>query len=307
MRHLLSEGLRAALLLAVTLPACHPQAPPPPAVEPAYAAEHARWHAARIEALRAPQGWLALAGLYWLQPGEYRLGADPSADIVFPAGAPAEVGVLALADGRVRLRLAPGVDATIRGEAIHDVVLRSDVDPAQPADRVELGDRFTFLVIARGDRLGLRLYDHQAEERREFTGIATFALDPAWLIRARFEPLATPRTIEHPTVLGTVQPAQVPGTAVFTVDGQEHRLTPILEHGPGGDSLLFVFSDRTSGRETYHGGRFLLAELPQDGTVLLDFNRAHNPPCAFTAYATCPVPLAENRLPFPVPAGEKTP
>lgn len=307
MRHLLSDGLRAALLLAVILPACRPQAPPPPAVDPAYAADHARWHAARIEALRAPQGWLALAGLYWLQPGEYRLGADPGADIVFPAGAPAEVGVLALADGRVRLRLAPGVDAQIRGEPIRDVVLRSDVDPAQPADRVELGDRFTFLVIARGDRLGLRLYDHEAEERREFTGIATFALDPAWSIRARFEPLATPRTLEHPTVLGTVQPAQVPGTAVFTVDGQEHRLTPILEHGPGGDSLLFVFSDRTSGRETYHGGRFLLAELPQDGAVLLDFNRAHNPPCAFTAYATCPVPLAENRLPFPVPAGEKTP
>ncbi|WAS89934.1 DUF1684 domain-containing protein [Nannocystis punicea] len=291
----------------MTVPACRPHAPPPAAVEPAYAADHARWHAARIEALRAPQGWLALAGLYWLRDGEYRLGADPGADIVFPAGAPRDVGVLALAGGRVHLRLAPGVDARVRGEAVTDVVLRSDVDPAQPPDRVELGDRFTFLVIARGERLGLRLYDTQSSERREFTGIATFALDPAWVIRARFEPLATPRTIEHPTVLGTVQPAQVPGTAVFTVDGQEHRLTPILEHGPAGDSLLFVFGDRTSGRETYHGGRFLLADLPRDGAVQLDFNRAHNPPCAFTAYATCPIPLAENRLPFAIPAGEKTP
>jgi len=302
MRHALRD-----ICFALALTACRPHAGPPAAVEPAFAADHARWHAERLAALRAPQGWLALAGLYWLQDGDYRLGADPAADIVFPAGAPREVGTLALADRQVRLRVAAGVDARVRGQPIADILLRSDVDPLQPADRVELGERFTFLIIARGDRLGLRLYDIASPERREFAGIATFALDPAWVIRARFEALATPRTIEHPTVLGTVQPAEVPGVAVFTVDGHEHRLTPILEHGPGGDDLLFVFSDRTSGRETYHGGRFLLAELPRDGEVVLDFNRAHNPPCAFTAHATCPVPLAENRLPLAIHAGEKTP
>ncbi|MCY1058129.1 DUF1684 domain-containing protein [Nannocystis sp. SCPEA4] len=305
MRHVLRDISLALALTAAA--ACHRHPAPPAAVEPAYAAEHARWHAERIAALRAPQGWLALAGLYWLQDGDYRLGADPAADIVFPEGAPSAVGTLTLADQQVRLRVAAGVDARVRGQPVTDLVLRSDVDPAQPADRVELGDRFTFLIIARGARLGLRLYDGASEERREFAGIATFALDPAWVIRARFEPLATPRTIEHPTVLGTVQPAEVPGVAVFTLAGREHRLTPILEHAPGGDALLFVFSDQTSGHETYHGGRFLLAEPPQGGELVLDFNRAHNPPCAFTAFATCPVPLAENRLPLAIHAGEKTP
>jgi uncharacterized protein (DUF1684 family) len=306
MRHVLKPI--CAIALALSVAACRPSAAPPAALDPAYEAAHAAWRAERLAALRAPQGWLALAGLFWLRDGDYRLGADPSADNVFPAGAPPEVGTLTLADQQVRLRLAPGVDARLRGQPIGDVVLRSDVDPAQPADRVELGGRFTFLVIARGDRLGFRLYDADAPERREFAGIDHYPLDPAWRIAARFEPLAAPRTIEHPTALGTVQPAEVPGVAVFVVDGRQHRLTPILEHDPDGDRLLFVFGDRTSGRETYKGGRFLLADLPAaDGTVVLDFNRAINPPCAFTAYATCPIPLAENQSPLAITAGEKAP
>ncbi len=119
-------------------------------------------------------------------------------------------------------------------------------------------------------------------------------------------PFTPPRKIDHPTVLGTVQPAEVPGVARFTVAGNEYRLTPILESGPAGDELLFVFRDGTSGAETYAAGRFLVAAMPKDGVVELDFNRAHNPPCAFTPYATCPLPLPENRLALRIPAGEKT-
>lgn len=265
------------------------------------------WRATRLAALRGEQGWLALAGLHWLGPGAHRLGADPGADIVFPAGAPAEVGTLTLRGGEIHLQVAPGVDARLNGAPITATDLHTDADPARPADRVQLGARFTFLVIARGERLGLRIYDRESPARREFTGITHFPARPAWRVQARFEPFTPPRRIDHPTAIGTVQPAEVPGVAVFTVESREYRLTPILEHGPDGPELLFVFRDRTSGVETYTGGRFLIARMPEDGVVELDFNRAHNPPCAFTEYATCPLPLAENRLALRVEAGEKTP
>ena len=125
-------------------------------------------------------------------------------------------------------------------------------------------------------------------------------------MQGRFEPFASPRTVDHPTVLGTTQRAELPGVVVFTLAGQTLRLTPMLQHGPRGDELLFVFRDRSSGGETYAGGRFLVAAPAVDGLVLLDFNRAHNPPCAFTPYATCPLPLPENRLPVAIAAGEQT-
>jgi uncharacterized protein len=210
-------------------------------------------------------------------------------------------------DGQVRLRVATGVDARVAGQPVTELALRSDVDPALPADRVQLGERFTFLILARGDRLALRLYDAESPARREFTGVDAFPLAGSWRIDARFEPHASPRTIDQPTVLGISQRAESPGIAVFTHAGRSLRLTPIVQHGPHGDELLFVFRDLTSGAETYPGGRFLIAEPPRDGVVRLDFNLAHNPPCAFTPHATCPLPLPENRLAIRVEAGEKTP
>lgn len=286
---------------------CHPAAAAACSTCGQYEAEVAAWRAERIAALRAEQGWLALAGLFWLAEGEQSLGAVPGVDIEFPAGAPAAIGSVRRTGAVVSLRVAPGVDARLDGAPITEVVLRSDADPQRPPDRVHIGERFTFLIVARGDRLGLRLYDSEAPGRRMFAGIPAFPVAPEWRIQARFEAYAQPRTIEHPTVLGTVQPAEVPGVAVFSIAGQEHRLTPIRESGPDGESLLFVFRDLTSGSGTYAGGRFLLAAPAKDGYVELDFNRAHNPPCAFTPYATCPVPLPENRLPVRVTAGEQLP
>ena len=294
-------------MTGMSMTGCHRPLQPECSTCGEYEASILAWRAERIAALRAEQGWLALAGLYWLGEGEHRLGSDPGADLVFPAGAPAAIGSLRLQAGEVSLHVAPGVDARIGGAAVTDIVLRSDVAPSQPPDRVHIGERFTFFIIARGERLGVRLYDEASPGRREFAGIDAFPVASEWRIAARFEAYPTPREIEHPTVLGTVQAAQVPGVAVFSIAGREHRLTPILESGPGGQELLFVFRDQTSGVETYMGGRFLIAALAQDGTVLLDFNTAHNPPCAFTPYATCPVPLAENRLPIRIEAGEKVP
>jgi hypothetical protein len=282
---------------------CHPPAPAACSSCAQYEAEIAAWRAERIAALRADQGWLALAGLFWLAEGEHSLGTRPGVDIEFPAGAPPEIGTLRRQGDEISLRVAPGVDARIDGAQVREVVLRSDAAPLHKPDRVQLGARFTFLIVARGDRLGLRLYDTEAPGRAEFAGIPAFPIAPEWRVQARFEAYAQPRTIEHPTVLGTVQAAEVPGVAVFSIAGQEHRLTPIRE----GEQLLFVFRDLTSAAETYPGGRFLLAGPVKDGIVELDFNRAHNPPCAFTAYATCPVPLPENRLPVRVAAGELLP
>ena len=308
--------LAAILLLAACRPPAEPDCgdclemapgPAPPAPTD-LAAETRRWHDERIAGLRGDTSWLTLAGLWWLDEGEHRLGSAETADLVFPAGAPAQIGTLTRTGREIRLRLAPGVDARIGDDPITDRVLRSDADPTQPADRVQLGERFTLLILARGDRLGVRLYDRDAATRREFTGVPTFPVSDAWRVTARLEPFPQPRKIDHPTVLGTAMPADSPGVVVFTVAGREHRLTPILERGPHGQELLFVFRDLTSGKQTYAGGRFLVAELPApDNTVVLDFNRAHNPPCAFTPYATCPVPLPENRLAIPIDAGEQTP
>lgn len=306
---------RARVVLVGVLASCAPR--PGPAPErpcpgcTAYEAELSTWRARRADDLRAEQGWLALAGLYWLSDGTHRLGADPRSDIVFPPGAPADIGTVTLAGGEVHLHVADGVDARVAPEPalspvpVRDIALRSDADPDVPADRVALGDRFTFMIIARGGRLGVRIYDRDAPPRRDFAGLDWFPVDPRWRIAARFEPYVPPQQIDHPTVVGTPQKAVVPGVAVFTLAGREHRLTPILEHSPDGDQLLFVFSDETSGRDTYRGGRFLLTGLAVDGALELDFNRAVNPPCAFTAYATCPTPLRDNHLPLPVDAGEK--
>ena len=290
----------------LTLGACHPPAPPQCSDCAAHEAEIAGWRAQRLAELGGEQGWLALAGLYWLREGEHRLGAAPDADIVFPAGAPAEVGTLTVQAGLVQLHVAPGVDARIADAKITDMALRSDVDPSQPAQRVTIAGRFTFLILARGDRLGLRLYDRDSPERTHFAGIESYPVAERWRVTARFEPYPTPRLVDHPTVIGTTK-AEIPGVAIFTIDGVERRLTPILEHGPAGDELLFVFRDLTSEAETYPGGRFLITGSPRAGALMLDFNRAHNPPCAFTPYATCPLPLPENRLGVRVDAGEKTP
>lgn len=295
-------------LIGVLLAACRAAPPETRCAEcDEYATSLQTWREERLAGLRGPQGWLALAGLRWLEDGEYRLGADPAADIVFPEGAPATIGTLTRRGGEVRLRVAAGVDARSEGRAIEEIGLRSDADPSRPADRVQIGGRFTFVVIARGERLALRWYDAESPERKEFAGIEAFPVAARWRVRARFEAFAAPRTIEHPTVVGTGQTAEIPGVAVFSIDGREHRLTPILERGAAGPELLFVFSDATRGVETYRGGRFLVVPLPRGEALELDFNRAHNPPCAFTPYATCPVPREENHLPVRVEAGEKTP
>jgi len=249
-----------------------------------YQSEIAGWRRAREVALKADGGWLSVAGLFWLHEGANRFGKDASNDVVLPDGA-AQAGVFDLHQAKVTVAM----DGRTR-----------EVAP-DSADVIKAG-RLNLFVIKRGDRYGIRLKDPDSQYRREFHGIEYFPADERYRVTARF--VAERRTIPILNILGQTEPSECPGYAVFRLNGQELRLYPILEE-PGAQKLFFIFRDQTAGKETYGAGRFLYSGLPKDGKVVLDFNQAYNPPCAFTDYATCPLPPEENRLPVRIEAGEK--
>jgi hypothetical protein len=249
-------------------------------------AEWEEWKAARLARLRAERGWLAVTGLHWLEPGENRVPGLP--------------GTFTLRDGRVELAAAPGDGYALPGGTVERRVLVSDAEPAP--DVLSLGPGRFLQVLARGGRRALRTWDAAAPARRDFPGIVTFPFDPAWVVEARWEPFDPPRRVVVQDVIGMDSWKEVPGRALFAVDGRGLALEPTRD----GAGLAFVFRDATAGRETYGAGRFLSAAAPRDGKVILDFNRAVNPPCAFTPFATCPLPRPENVLPVRVTAGERS-
>lgn len=253
----------------------------------------------RVERLTAADGWLTLVGLHFLNEGENRIGSAPGNEIVLPHG-PGLLGTARLEQGRVRLTLAPGVPAKIDGREIGVADLRPE-EPGPPTI-VTIGT-LGFYLIERGGKLAVRVKDSAARRRVEFAGIDYFPVDPRWRIEAHWVPFARSRQIPIVNILGQTGPALVPGKAVFTHEGQTYELLAIDEGL--NEPLFFVISDATSGRETYGAARFVYAERPRGETIVLDFNLAYNPPCAFTPFATCPLPPKENRLPFAVTAGEK--
>jgi len=263
----------------------------------AHRAEVAAWRDGRYAALRRDTGWLTLAGLDWLKPGVNRLGTAADADVRLPDG-PAEAGTITVTVGGP---IADG-DFTRDGRPIHG--LRLDTDAAGEPTLLELGD-LRLCVIERGGRLAVRTWDTASAQRRHFDGIDHWPVEAAWRFRARYE--ATPgATLSVPDVIGIVEERASPATVAFEVAGETHRLQG-LEGGPGGE-LWLVFGDATNGDETYGGGRFLYTGAPDaDGRVIVDFNRAYNPPCVFSPYATCPLPWPANRLPIRVEAGERLP
>jgi uncharacterized protein (DUF1684 family) len=274
------------------------------AVNPAYRADIDKWRQQREERLKAADGWLAVAGLFWLDEGPNRLGSGPGNAITLPAGAaPAVAGVFELRRGKVSVRLEQGTNATVAGKPVTARELRGD-EPGPP-DVMKLG-RLSLQVIVRGGRHGIRLRDPEAETRRHFAGLRWFPVREDLRIEARFVPWPAPRTIPIPNVLGQVNDLPSPGYAEFTLDGRKLRLEPVIEE-PGADELFYIFRDQTAGKATYPAGRFLYSSMPKDGAVVLDFNKAYSPPCAFTAYATCPLPPPQNRLPVAIEAGEQDP
>ena len=281
-----------ALAVALALRAAVPQL-----TDPAYVQSFEKWKADETDDLKA--NWLSLAGLFWLKPGANSFGSAADNAIVFPKG-PAHAGEFDLEGKDVTVKLLPGSEATIEGKTPSTAKLNPDT--SGQATRVEMGT-LRFHVIVRGERIGIRVRDTDSEASRNFKGMMFFPLDLNYRVTATWVPSDGKATIAVPNVLGDTSADPSPGVAVFKLNGQELKLTAI-----GGDAkagLFIVFSDPTAKSDTYPGGRFLDTPPVVNGTVVLDFNRAYNPPCAVTPYATCPLAPKENRLALAIPVGEK--
>ncbi len=267
----------------------------------AYVQEIQNWHQKRLAALTRPDGWLTLVGLHWLDEGENTFGSDSANKIVFPPQAPLFIGSFFLQDGKVTVKIRPGIAVTANDAPVQEMALRNDTE-GNPT--ILKYGTLQWYIIKRGERLGVRIKDSESPVRKNFRGIELFPIDKKWRVKARFEPYDPPKTIPVPTVLGTINELPCPGRLVFEIEGKTYQLDPILE--PGDTQFFLIFADETNGKETYGAGRFLTAALPDsNGITYLDFNKAYNPPCAFTKYATCPLPPDQNYLPIAVTAGEK--
>ena len=259
-----------------------------------------RWRAARQRSLVSPDGWLSLAGLFWLHEGRNRVGSDPTADVVLPGG-PSTVGWIEVRGKQVSFHAENHATVTHGGEAVGSMALEDD--RTGPPTRLAVGG-VTFHLIDREGRLAVRVRDPESPARHSFRGLEYFPIDLRWRVEATFHRYAPSRSALAPNVLGFGETYEVPGALRFDVDGVTHQIEAFRE--PGQDDLFLVFGDLTNGAETYGGGRYLYTKPPRHrGRALIDFNRSYNPPCVFTPYATCVLPLPENRLPMRIEAGEK--
>lgn len=246
--------------------------------DPAYVQEITKWQTNRATRLKAEDGWLSLVGLQWLNPAENKLES---------------FGTFTLHDGKVTYIPAAGGAPQ---------ELRDDTDPNGPTLLQQGTKRVT--VIKRNEKLGLRIKDANSPARTHFLGLDYFPVNSQWRFVARFEPYNPPKKLPITNVLGMVSEETSPGLLAFDVDGKTYKIEPILEQGE--TDWFIIFKDATSGKETYGAARYVYAAPPgPDGTTVLDFNKAYNPPCAFTPYAICPLPPPQNKLPFRVEAGEK--
>ncbi len=261
----------------------------------AYRREIEQWREDHQRKLAADDGWLTVVGLDWLKEGENRVGADPTSEVALPPGsAPQKVATISLRAGKAVLHPTPGVPLTLNGKPATETTLRED-------DDILAINRLKFYLIRRGDRAGIRLKDNDSAARKHFQGLSWYPVDPAWRIQAKFTAWDKPHALAFHNTIGQEESEPSPGYATFQKDGREFRLEPTLDDG----QLFFVIRDQTSGKTTYGASRFLYAEQPNNGVVTLDFNKAENPPCAFTDYATCPLPPPQNRLALAITAGEK--
>jgi uncharacterized protein (DUF1684 family) len=271
----------------------------PPLPADPYQAEIAKFQQDREAALKADNGWLTVAGLWFLTESETTFGSDPLNDIVLPGGAPGRAGTFLLNDGKVSVKAVEGVTFQLDGKAMTNAALRPDGEG--PPDRIGLGD-LQLWVHNSGERLSIRMRDKNSPLRNEFAGTSWFPVNPDYRVDATYTPYEKPKIIEVPNILGDIDKMPIPGIVSFTINGQEHKLEPVADADD--PQYWFIFRDLTSQKETYPAARFLYAPAPVNGRMILDFNKAVNPPCAYNPYTTCPLPTQQNRLRTRIEAGE---
>jgi uncharacterized protein len=255
----------------------------------------------REATLKADNGWFTVAGLHFLNQGENRIGSDPSNDIVldFPS-VPKHAGVITMNGTRVSIKAADGQTLIINDKPVKESELHGSFDD-KPQDTVRF-DGVTFFVHYSGPRLALRVRDQKSPLRTNFTGLRWYEPNPGFRAIGTFKPYANVKVVQIPNILGDLEPFNAVGTVTFNMAGAEHT----MEAWRSGQRLWFVFRDQTSGKETYPSARFLYTDAATpDGKVVVDFNYAQNPPCAYNPYTTCPLPPQQNRLGIAIAAGEK--
>jgi uncharacterized protein len=298
----LDPGLVISTVLTLATVACGSKAPdaaPPPAVNPIATVE--QWRAKHETDYR--RDWATIAGLHMLKAGANRAGSAGSNDIVLPKSVPASIGrfILGGPTGQtVRFDPAPGGNVLLKGQPVTTEIELRD-DGGSSADELTIGD-VRLVVHVSGDRRSIRVRDPNGELARGFLGFRWFPIDERYRVAGRFIKDAEPRRLSVLNTFGDVDTYATEGVVEFTLLGQTLRLRPFTTRPK---RFYFVFRDASSGEETYEAARFLYSDLLDDGTTVLEFNQAYNPPCAFNPYTTCPIPLKENRLPIKILAGEQ--
>lgn len=267
----------------------------------AYLKQTDDWHAQRIENLKKENGWLNLVGLYWLSPGKNSFGSGANNKIIFPKGTiPKNAGYFQLNDdSTVILVPLPAVNITIDNKTIGTQQVFNKEAVSNPTVSYRA---LRWTIIKRKEKIGIRLRDLNSAALSQFKGIARFPVDTAWKLEAVLDTLNRSAGVAITNVLGQTNVERSAGKLLFTLHNKTYSLDALEE----GDELFIIFGDATNGESTYPSGRFLYAPKPgPSGKIILDFNKAYNPPCAFTIYATCPLPPKQNLLPIAVTAGEK--
>lgn len=263
-----------------------------------------QWKEQRLTRLQRDDGWLTLAGLFWLKEGENRFGTDSTNVIVLPRGtSPSVAGSVWLEKGLTRLVSTAESKVSYRDSIVTALSMFSDADTAGPTI-VSLGT-VSFYVIKRGDQIGVRVKDKENPARLHFAGLEYFPIDLKWRVEATFVPYTPPKQIEVVDMVGITETSVCPGSLKFEIDGKQYSIDPVIERGSE-DKLFLMLADETNGKETYAVGRQLYTPLPgADNQVIIDFNKTYNWPCVFTPYATCPIAPRQNHLELRIEAGER--
>jgi uncharacterized protein (DUF1684 family) len=265
------------------------------AAQSTYRAQVEKWRRAYEATLKSDDGWLTVTGLFWLHEGENKFGSDPLNDIVLTEGnVPAELGSFNMHDGKIEVTISPGVQIKMKGQTVQSAAILPDSE-----DRLALGD-LSLLVHKSGERYAVRVRDKNSKLRKNFAGVSWFPIDEHYRVTAKFVPYDPPHELEIQNLAGDTLKIPSPGYAEFTLAGEQYRLEAIAQ----ASGLNFIFRDLTSGKETYPAARFLDTPAPTNGQLILDFNEAYNPPCAYNPYTTCPLPPPQNRLRIRIAAGE---